>query len=104
MLIVGLIMLGYITTQYCIKWAWFYYNIFVWYIMDKQIVLKVRYDEVQQQYIDHNGETYNTIQDVIDANVELFVYESVILELTEEWLKNPPKNITFYTLINWRYE
>jgi hypothetical protein len=72
--------------------------------MEKQIVLKVRYDEEQKQYVDHNGELYNTIEDVINSNVELFVYESVILELTEAWLKNPPKFITFYTLINWKYE
>lgn len=71
--------------------------------MDKQVVQKVLYHEDLGKFEDDLGKWYDTIEDVVRHNVELF--EDVDIEyLILSWTVKPPKRINFINPIQWEYD
>lgn len=92
-------MVGQVQLQYIGRLSSF--NIVLWY-MDTQ-VQKVLHHEDIDKFEDNLGKWYDTIEDVVRQNEELF--EDVDIEyLIQSWTAKPPKRITFIRPLHWEYE
>lgn len=70
----------------------------------KQLVLKVRYDEEAQKYYDHEGGVYENVDAVL--NVHYIAYRNQLTELYDnEWQGQvEPTFMVLYTSIGWTAE